>query len=256
MTGRYNYCTGVVDTFLGRSLMHPDEVTLAQLLAAAGYRTGIVGKWHLGDNFPLRPQDRGFHETLTLKGGGIAQPSDPPGGSSYFNPILYRNGKEVKTTGYCTDVFTDEALRFVTEHRDRPFFLYVAYNCPVICPCKCRHHTNSLGAKMNLAHSEFPQLGQPLPGKANQEEIAKVYGMVTNIDDNVGRLLAKLDELKLSENTIVIFLTDNGPQGVRYNSGMLGRKGTVHEGRYAGAVLLADRHHPSRPHGGPHRGAH
>ena len=81
MTGRYNYRTGVVDTYIGRALMRPDEITLAQLLAAVGYRTGLFGKWHLGDNYPLRPQDRGFQEVLMLRGGGIGQPRDPPGNS-------------------------------------------------------------------------------------------------------------------------------------------------------------------------------
>src|SRR5262249_39100071 len=96
LTGRYNYRTGVVDTYLGRSLMHPDEVTLAEMLGKAGYRTGIFGKWHLGDNYPLRAIDQGFDEALVLKGGGIGQPSDPPGGSSYFNPLLQQNGKQVR----------------------------------------------------------------------------------------------------------------------------------------------------------------
>src|SRR5262249_1789566 len=84
LTGRYNYRTGVVDTLVGRSMMHPDEVTLAEMLRDAGYRTGLFGKWHLGDCYPLRPQDQGFQEVLTLRGGGLAQPSDPPGGSSYM----------------------------------------------------------------------------------------------------------------------------------------------------------------------------
>src|SRR5947208_2923223 len=128
LTGRYNYRTGVVDTFLGRSLMHPDEVTLAELLAAAGYRTGIFGKWHLGDNFPLRAMDQGFRETLVVKGGGIGQPSDPPGGSSYFDPVLQRNGKQVQKKGYCSDVFTDAAIDFIAKNKDGPFFVYLAFN--------------------------------------------------------------------------------------------------------------------------------
>ncbi len=101
LTGRYNYRTGVVDTYLGRSLMHPDEVTLAEMLATAGYRTGIFGKWHLGDNYPMRAIDQGFQEALTLNGGGIGQPSDPAGGESYFDPILFANGKPQKTPGLC-----------------------------------------------------------------------------------------------------------------------------------------------------------
>ncbi|MCI0464972.1 MAG: arylsulfatase [Gemmataceae bacterium] len=229
MTGRYNYRTGVVDTFIGRSMMHPDEVTLAELLAAAGYRTGIFGKWHLGDNYPLRAIDQGFQEALVLKGGGIGQPSDPPGGDSYFDPVLYHNGKAVKTKGYVSDVLTDAAMDFIGKNREGPFFVYLAYNAPH-APLQVPDRYYEPYKKMNLAHSEFPKIGQPLPGKAQQDVTAKIYGMVTNIDDNIGRLFARLEELKLAEDTIVLFLTDNGPQQVRYNSGLLGRKGSVHEG--------------------------
>src|SRR5262249_8483122 len=169
------------------------------------------------------------HESLVLKGGGLAQPSDPPGGDSYFDPVLYRDGKAVKTKGYVSDVLTDAAIDFLARSRDRPFFLYLAFNCPH-APLQVPDNYYQRSRKMNLAHTEFPQVGHPLPDKAKQDETARVYAMVTNIDDNLGRLFAKLDELKLTEDTIVIFLTDNGPQQVRYNSGLLGRKGTVHEG--------------------------
>jgi arylsulfatase A-like enzyme len=229
LTGRYNYRTGVVDTFIGRSMMYPDEVTLAEMLAAGGYRTGIFGKWHLGDCCPMRPIDQGFHEALVHRGGGIGQPSDPPGGSSYFDPILQHNGKQVQKKGYCSDVFADAAIDFITHNKDRPFFCYLAFNAPHT-PLQVPDNYYQKYKKMNLAHDQFPQVGHPLPPKANHDDTAKVYGMVENIDDNVGRLLAKLAELKLDENTIVIFLTDNGPQQVRYNSGMLMRKGNVHEG--------------------------
>jgi arylsulfatase A-like enzyme len=229
LTGRYNYRTGVVDTFIGRSMMHPDEVTLAELLAAAGYRTGIFGKWHLGDNYPLRAMDQGFQEALVLKGGGIGQPSDPPGGDSYFDPVLYHNGKAVKTKGYVSDVITDAAIDFIGKNRDGPFFVYLAFNAPHT-PLQVPDRYHEPYRQMNLGHDQFPKVGRPLPGKAQQDVTARVYGMVTNIDDNVGRLLARLEELKLAEDTIVIFLTDNGPQQARYNSGLLGRKGSVHEG--------------------------
>jgi arylsulfatase A-like enzyme len=229
LTGRYNYRTGVVDTFIGRSMMHPDEVTLAELLAAIGYRTGIFGKWHLGDNYPLRAMDQGFHEALVLKGGGIGQPSDPPGGESYFDPVLQHNGKQVRKKGYCSDVFTDAAMDFIAKNRDGPFFCYLAFNAPHT-PLQIPERYHQMYAKVNLAHDQFPKIGQPLVGKVNFDDTAKVYGMVTNIDDNLGRLFAKLEELNLAENTIVIFLTDNGPQQVRYNSGMRMRKGSVHEG--------------------------
>src|SRR6266542_3368631 len=126
MTGRYNYRTGVTDTFLGRAMMYPDEVTLPEMLGAAGCRTGIFGKWHLGDNYPLRAIDQGFQEALVHNGGGIGQPSDPPGGSSYFDPLLNRNGKWARYDGYCTDVFTTAAIDFIGKRDRRPFFAYLA----------------------------------------------------------------------------------------------------------------------------------
>ncbi len=229
LTGRYNYRTGAIDTYLGRALMYPEEVTLAQMLGAAGYRTGIFGKWHLGDNYPMRPQDKGFHETLVLKGGGIGQPSDPPGGSSYFDPILQHNGRQVQIKGYCSDVFTDAACRFIEANRKQPFFVYLPFNAPH-APLQVPDTDYQLYKKMNLALSEFPNTGFPIQGKYDQDQTAKIYGMIANVDWNVGRLLAKLDDLKLGENTIVIFLTDNGPQQPRYVAGLHGRKGTVYDG--------------------------
>jgi arylsulfatase A-like enzyme len=229
MTGRYNYRTGVVDTYLGRALMCPDEVTLAEMLTAAGYRTGIFGKWHLGDNYPLRALDQGFQEALVLKGGGIGQPSDLPGGSSYFDPVLLHNGRLVKTKGYCSDVFTDAAIRFVEQNRDRPFFAYLAYNAPHT-PLQVPDRYYQPYKHTKLTAGQFPAVGQPLPGPIDEDATARVYGMVTNIDDNLGRLFARLDDLRLADNTIVLFLTDNGPQQVRYTAGLRGRKGSVYDG--------------------------
>jgi arylsulfatase A-like enzyme len=209
LTGRYNYRTGVVDTYIGRSLMHADEVTLAERLGAAGWRTGLFGKWHLGDNYPLRAMDQGFQETLTLRGGGIGQPSDPPGGDHYLDPTLYRNGRPVKTKGYVTDLITEAAIGFIEAHRAEPFFVALTPNAP---------HTPL----------ETPP-GYPLDAGLD-DATARVYAMVRNIDDNVGRLLRTLDALKLADDTIVIFMTDNGPQQARYNAGLRGLKTTVFEG--------------------------
>jgi arylsulfatase A-like enzyme len=196
---------------------------------AAGYRTGIFGKWHLGDNYPMRAIDQGFQEALTLNGGGIGQPSDPPGGESYFNPVLFANGKPQNTTGYVSDVITDAAMRFMEVNRSRPFFTYLAFNAPHT-PLEVPDKYYQTYRQMGLNMKDFPSSGHPLPQGFDRETTSRIYGMVENIDENVGRLLRKLDELKLSEHTVVVFLTDNGPQQARYNAGMFQRKGNTHEG--------------------------
>lgn len=217
MTGRYHLRTRAIDTYRGRAIMHPDEVTLAETLGAAGYRTCIFGKWHLGDHHPSRPIDQGFGEALVHWGGGIAQPADPPQGNSYFDPWLEHNGKLVKSFGYCSDVYTDAALRFIDDRGNAggdaaPFFVYLAFNAP----------HDPLQVSDDLA--------RPYREAGLDEPTAKVYAMVENIDANVGRLLARLAERKLADDTLVIFLSDNGPAGRRYNGGFRGAKGSVYEG--------------------------
>lgn len=215
MTGRYAYRTGVVDTYVGRSNMDPREVTLAQALRNAGYATGIFGKWHLGDTYPLRPADRGFDEALIHKGGGLCQPSDPRV-TSYTDPILWRNGEETRSKGYCTDIFTDAAIAFARAHREHPFFAYLSLNAP---------HT-PLDAR---AEDAAPYLAAGVP-----PEDAKLYGIITNLDANVGRLLGEIDALGLREDTLVVFFTDNGivftKDGERFDAGLRGTKGTPYEG--------------------------
>jgi arylsulfatase A-like enzyme len=231
LTGRYNFRTGVIDTYLGRSLMHPDEVTLAEMLAASGYRTGIFGKWHLGDNPPLRPIDQGFQEALVIKGGGLGQPSDPPGGGSYFDPILQHNGKPEPSKGYCSDIFTQAAIDFLTAPGDRPFFAYLAFNCAHE-PLEAPPSELAEYQKMNLSLSEFPGLGKPIPPEfaPSADSVARVYAMITNIDTNVGKALKALDARGLARDTIVVFLTDNGPAKFRFNAGLRGAKGTLYDG--------------------------
>lgn len=231
LTGRYNFRTGVVDTYLGRALMRSDEVTLAEMLAAAGYRTGIFGKWHLGDNAPLRPIDQGFEKSLVIKGGGIGQPSDPPGGSSYFDPILQADGRSQRFKGYCSDIFAQAAIDFINQPPDRPFFAYLAFNCPHD-PLEAPEADLAVYRAMKLELREFPQLGQPIPPTfaAPADTVARVYGMITNIDTNVGKVLRALDARGLTDKTIVVFLTDNGPAQVRFNAGLRGWKGSVFDG--------------------------
>ncbi len=211
MTGRYNYRTGVVDTYLGRAMMRADEVTIAEALRSGGYRTGIFGKWHLGDNYPLRAMDQGFDESLVHRGGGIGQPADPPG-NRYLDPVLLHNGKEFQGKGYCTDIFFEAARRFIEQNQSSPFFVYLPTNAP---------HTPL----------QVPdEYSAPYLRDGLDEDTARVYGMVTNIDDNVGRFLSFLEKTGLDEKTIVIFMTDNGPQQDRYRDGLHGLKASVYEG--------------------------
>lgn len=220
MTGRYPYRTGAIDTYLGRSMLHPDEVTLAEVLRRAGYATCLSGKWHLGDCHPMRPEDKGFAEALYHLGGGLRQPAnhDYPD-DSYFNPLLMHNGQPQRHDGYCSDVFTDHAISFIEAQRRKPWFCYLAFNAP---------------------HSPFEvdeALAEPYRDAGLPEAWARLYAMVENIDTNVGRVLGKLDELGLAEDTVVIFTSDHGPCGSanvdgqpRYNAGLRGIKGGVYEG--------------------------
>ncbi|MHB1558615.1 MAG: arylsulfatase [Isosphaeraceae bacterium] len=231
LTGRYNYRTGVVDTYLGRSMMRPDETTIAEVLGPAGYRTAIFGKWHLGDNAPMRPIDQGFQRELVIKGGGLGQPSNPPGGEHYLDPILEDDGRAHRFQGYCSDIYTSAAIDFLTAKDDRPFFAYLAFNCPHE-PLEAPSAELDSYKGVDLSASAFPQLGHPIPenSRSSNEDIARVYAMVTNIDTNVGRLLKALDERGIARDTIVIFLTDNGPARFRFNGGLRGAKGTPYDG--------------------------
>ena len=234
MTGRYNYRTGVTDTFLGRSMMYPDETTLAGMLAAGGYRTGIFGKWHLGDNYPMRAMDKGFQESLVLNGGGLAQPGDPPDPvdehGAYFNATLRHNGSWTKTKGYVSDVLTEAAIEFIEKRSEKPFFVYLPFNCPHAphqVPEDYRRHYPA----EDFNPTRFTHQGHPLAAKHDPDDLARIYGMIENIDDNVGRLLAKLDAMKLADNTIVVLFSDNGCQQCNgYNAGLRGWKGTPFEG--------------------------
>ncbi|MBW2416809.1 MAG: arylsulfatase, partial [Deltaproteobacteria bacterium] len=226
MTGRYNYRTRVVDTWIGRSMMEPDEVTVAEILNAAGYATGIFGKWHLGDCYPLRPIDQGFEVALVHRGGGLAQPSEPPANAGrYTDPILFRNGEEVQTKGYCTDVYFDAALEFIDASlaAERPFFAYVATNAP----------HGPYGDVPEDLYEKYAEsdLEPTLRGKSDQvDREAKICAMVENIDRNVGRLLDHLERRGITRETIVVFLNDNGPVGGRYTRGLRGSKSSVYEG--------------------------
>jgi arylsulfatase/arylsulfatase A len=234
MTGRYNYRTRAIDTYVGRAMMDPEEVTLAEILGRAGYATGIFGKWHLGDNYPMRPKDQGFEESLVHRGGGIGQPSDPPGGEGkYTDPILFHNGRQVQIQGYCTDIYFDHAMEWMGKNvrRRRSFFAYIPTNAPHGPFHDVPEDEYEYYKRQDLGNDRFPQdKGHPLPEKADEDKRARIFAMIDNIDDNVGRLFEKLNELAITDNTIVMFMVDNGPNGRRYVAGMKGMKSHVHEG--------------------------
>ena len=240
MTGRYNYRTRCIDTFKGRAMMDTDEVTIAELLNAADYRTGIFGKWHLGDCYPMRPMDQGFEESLIHRGGGIGQRSDPIGAErKYTDPTLIHNGVEKPMKGYCTDIYFDAAMTFI-ENSSRSgdnFFAYIATNAP-----HAPYHDVPKELLEEYRKVDFTPIlvGKHNPKRLDQEldTLARVSAMITNIDENVGRLFNKLDELKIREDTIVVYLNDNGPNTWRYVGEMRGKKGGVDEGGIRSPLLF------------------
>lgn len=241
MTGRYNFRTRAIDTFLGRAMMDPSEVTVAAVLHRAGYATGIFGKWHLGDTYPLRAMDKGFEEALVHRGGGIGQPCDPPGGEGkYTDPVLFRNGKQVATKGYCTDVFFSEGIRWAETQarKDRPFFLYLPTNAPHDPYRDVPLDKLDYYKKQVITPDRFPKTpGHPVRERLNTDDLARLYAMIENIDDNIGRLFAWLDHEKLTDNTLVLFLTDNGEWTWGYNAGLRDRKTSPYEGGIKSPLL-------------------
>ncbi|MGB6221772.1 arylsulfatase [Haloferula sp.] len=213
LTGRHEFAVGVSHTHSGRSLLRPGVPTLAEAMKSAGYATGIFGKWHLGDNYPCRPEDRGFDEVFVHGGGGIGQTPDY-WGNGYFDPMIRRKDGWVATEGYCTDVFFKEAILWIDEQvaSEKPFFLWLATNAP---------------------HAPFvaPEgRAEAMKARGLEDPVASFYAMIENIDENLGLLLETLERLKIEEETMVIFMTDNGSAVPHFNAGMKGAKGTVDEG--------------------------
>lgn len=223
LTGKYSTRVGVWHTLQGRSILNKDEITLAQVLSENGYKTGLFGKWHLGDNYPYHPWNRGFDEVLMFSGGGIGQNPDY-WRNTHFNDIFLRNGNYEFHEGYCTDVWFDNAIEFMKENHPqktgKPFFSVIATNAP--------HYPYFVEDRYTIP---FRELGM-------DDELARYLGMIVNIDENLGKLVKEIDELGLRENTILIFMTDNGMSNYRiprsgpffYNAGRRGIKGQIYEG--------------------------
>ena len=225
LTGHNCNSTGVWHTIGGRSLLREDEWTLADALKESGYRTGHFGKWHLGDATPFQPHERGFEYSVSHCGGGIGNTADY-WGNDYFDDTYSVNGQPVKFEGFCADVFFSEGIKFIEKHKDESFFCYIASNTP--------------HGPWNVEKRYW----EPYEDSAPTENRARFYGTVANIDENLAKLRAKLDELGIADNTIVVFMTDNGSGGgvtcgpdghveegpCNYNAGMRGQKGSEYEG--------------------------
>lgn len=205
LTGRYHQRTGVSGVTRGREDMKLDETTMSDILKSLDYQTGIFGKWHNGAHYPYHPLGRGFDTFVGFTSGHW---------SNYFDTTIERNGKPFKTDGYLPDILTSEAIKFIhnAHEQQKPFFCYVPYQTP---------HT-----PLQVPDQYFNKY----KAKGLDDFNACIYGMCENIDDNVQKLIKKLEDLEIKENTIIIFLSDNGPVNFRYNSNLKGRKGSVDEG--------------------------
>jgi arylsulfatase len=236
MSGRHPMKNGITHTILERERMALSTITLPQVLSMAGYSSGIFGKWHLGDEEPYQPHKRGFDEAFIHGAGGIGQKfncscADVPG-NKYFDPVIRHNGSFVKTNGYCTDLFFTAGMAWIKDMKEKskPFFAYISTNAP---------------------HGPFiapPKYAKKFTDRGFSERDAGFYGMIENIDKNMGRLMEKLDQWDLNKNTILIFMSDNGSVGgmVRegsklgtskngkpmegFNAGMKGAKASADEG--------------------------
>ncbi len=191
LTGRYSTRTTVWHTINGRSLLPTEELTLAEVFKSNDYRTAMFGKWHLGDNAPLRPMDQGFDHVVWHKGGGVSQGPDYLG-NDYFDDIYEVNGVSQQFKGYCTDIWFDQAKQFIEKQDDKPFFIYLS---------------------TNAAHGPWiveEKYSQPYVDKGIPKGAANFYGMIENLDENVGGLRAFLKEQGLDKDTLVIYTSDNG----------------------------------------------
>ncbi len=222
LTGRYHPRGGVWGVSTGGERLDLDEKTVADAFTAAGYATGCFGKWHNGTQYPYHPNGRGFGEYYGFTSGHWGE---------YFDPPLDHNGKPVRGKGYITDDLTDHATAFIEANRGKPFFCYLAYNTPH-SPMQVPDRFFDRFKDAALKHH---------PDNLKKEDVGHTraaLAMTENIDWNVGRVLAKLDELKLAGDTVVLYFSDNGPNGWRWNGGMRGRKGSTDEGGVRSPLLV------------------
>lgn len=222
LTGRYHPRGGVRGVSTGQERLDLDERTIAEAFHAAGYATGAFGKWHNGSQWPYHPMARGFDEYFGHSSGHWGE---------YFDAPLEHNGRMLRSRGYIVDVCTDRALDFIDRNRSKPFFCFVPFTTP---------HSPWAAPEQDWQRFREKPITQraTLPDQENLDETRCALAMVENQDANVGRVLTKLDELKLTDNTIVLYFSDNGPNSWRWNGGMKGRKGTTDEGGVRSTCFL------------------
>lgn len=222
LTGRYASRSGVYSTSAGGERINLDEITIAQIFKEAGYATGAFGKWHNGMQYPYHPNARGFDEFYGFCSGHWG---------NYFNPMLEHNGEIVKGEGFLADDITTKAIEFIEHHQSDPFLVYVPFNTPhspMQVPDEFWNPFEHKTLELNAREDDY-----------EDETFTKAaLAMTENIDWNVGRMLQKLKELNLKDNTIVIYFTDNGPNGFRWNGEMKGKKGNTDEGGVRSPLLI------------------
>ena len=213
ITGQYPIKNGVWATFKGRDMLHDSMPTMPEIFKKNGYTTALFGKWHLGNNYPSRPTDRGFDLAIHHSSGGVGELSDY-WGNNYFDDTYLVNNSPTNFDGYCTDIWFDEAIKFIEKEREKPFFMYLPTNAP--------HHPLYVDKKYSEPYEDLENSKIPS---------AEFYGMISNIDENFGELIKALKNTGLEENTILIFCSDNGSQfgvsedyALGWNKGYRGRK--------------------------------
>jgi len=214
LTGRYHPRTGVIGVTRGQERMNLDEVTVAQILKTGGYSTGAFGKWHNGSQYPYHPNGRGFDEFYGFCCGHW---------SNYFDTLLEHNGEEVRSKGFIIDDLTDKAIAFIKAKKAGPFFCYVPY-CTPHSPFQVPKSYHETLKKRGLTMFNRDK------AKDSPDTTICALAMCENIDWNVGRILKTLAAQGLADNTIVIYISDNGPNSWRWNGGMMGKKGSSQEG--------------------------
>jgi arylsulfatase A-like enzyme len=222
LTGRYAPRCGVRNVTTGGERLDLDEKTIADAFKAAGYATAAFGKWHNGSQYPYHPNGRGFEEYYGFTSGHWGD---------YFSPPLDHNGVTVKGNGFLPDDITDHAVKFITSHKAKPFLCYLAFNTPH-SPMQVPDDYWRRFEKLDLKLKADPGVKEDVP------HTRAALAMCENLDDNVGRVLKTLDDLKLTNDTIVIYFSDNGPNGWRWNDGMKGRKGSTDEGGVRSPLLV------------------